>query len=59
MSLRDEYLNAADWVAGYAYRDLSIPPQASATLAQVLLDLAERVRLLEAAVLKPEHTDAD
>jgi hypothetical protein len=47
MTVAAEYQNVADWCAGFAIRDEPIPPRAAANLASVLMDLAERVKLME------------
>ena len=49
MSIANDYLSTADWVAGYAMRQETISPHAARHLAQVLMDLADRAKRLERA----------
>ena len=47
MSLTSEFHGIADWVAGHALRNEPIEPHAAGHLAAVLLDLADRAKLLQ------------
>ena len=47
MTIANDYASTADWVAGYALRWQPLEPLQCAHLAQVLLDLADRVKHLE------------
>ena len=62
MSLVSEFHCVADWVAGHALREEPITPTAAGHLAAVLLDLADRAKLLQhlpvTVLLAPEeHAD--
>jgi hypothetical protein len=52
MSISNDYFNVADWVGGHARRNQPIVPREAAHLAQVLADLADRVRHLERVPLR-------
>jgi hypothetical protein len=52
--IRNDYQSAADFVAGYARREEGIPHHATLRLLDMLLDLADRARLLENATIRPE-----
>jgi hypothetical protein len=47
MTIHNDYASTADFVAGWAIRREPMPPQTCAHLAQVLMDLAERVGRIE------------
>lgn len=52
MTISNDYASTADWAAGFALRGEPMPPQSCAHLAQVLMDLSERVAMLEAMPLR-------
>jgi hypothetical protein len=47
-----DYFSTADWVLGFAKRNQPIVPREAAHLAQVLVDLAARVRQIENVPLR-------
>ena len=47
MTISNDYQNVADWLAGFALRWQPLEPLQCAHLAQVLMDLAERVSRIE------------
>ena len=47
MSIANDYQNLADYVSGFATRQVPIEPRLAAMLATALLDLADRAKLLE------------
>jgi len=47
-----DYFSTADWVLGFAKRNQPIVPREAAHLAQVLADLAARVRQIENVPLR-------
>ena len=50
--ISNDYQNVADWLAGFALRWQPLEPLQCAHLAQVLLDLADRVKHLEEIPLR-------
>ena len=50
--ISQDYFSAADWCAGFAKRNQAMPPREAAHLAQVLADLAARVRQIENVPLR-------
>ena len=50
--ISNDYFNVADWVGGHAKRNQPIVPREAAHLAQVLADLAARVRQIESVPLR-------
>jgi hypothetical protein len=59
MTIRNDTLSLADWVAGYARQEQGIPQHATVRLLDALLDLADRARLLEDATIHAhERPDA-
>jgi len=59
MTIRNDYLNLADFCSGYVQRDEPIPVRTARVLVQALLDLADRAELLENATIRAhERPDA-
>jgi hypothetical protein len=54
MTIRNDYQNAADFVAGYVNRKEPIPVHAASKLLDELLDLAALAQLLENVTIRPE-----
>ena len=52
-----DYFSTADWVLGFAKRNQPIVPREAAHLAQVLADLAARVRQIENVPLRLESPE--
>jgi len=50
--ISSDYFSTADWVLGHAKRNQAIAPREAAHLAQVLADLAARVRQIESVPLR-------
>jgi hypothetical protein len=62
MSIANDYLNCADWVAGRAHRLEPIMPSEAAHLAMELLKLADQAKRMErlAIVFEPVvYSDKD
>ena len=47
MSIRNEYLHLADYVAGFAHRNVAIEPRVAGVLAMELLKLADQAERME------------
>jgi hypothetical protein len=61
MSIRNEYLHLADYVAGFAHRNAAIEPCTAAQLAMELLKQADQAGRMErlAVVHEPSPVYAD
>ena len=53
--ISNDLAGISDWIAGHAAKGDSLGPRVSADLALQLMDIAERVRVLEGQPVPMEH----